>query len=490
MLNSEATKKKRERLRNVLLQKLIVKYGTHNKMIIGALVEQFLVEKDQIAPDDLARLEKEVVIALDAKKVKVTNSSSSKLAKAGAAAIGEIPNGGNYGESNGGGGPLSKSSSASLVPPPPGSEWSVIQAYQLLQGEEATKKEKETAHRKKKEFRAALDAHMAEAAKYKAEHSDVADQQYYAHIKQDIVNYHDEERAKFEKIHAKAKEQLAIQNEQIAEKRRMRAAELERQRNFEEGLLANARQKIQDEKDKMDRLRANAMANAERVNLENQQNEKIKAIQAEKDADEDRRLQEEYAAKLDKDDEDREQAFAKRMEKMEKFNSKFENDGAGNAIKEERLRVERQLIIDQQKKEAADQAAEDKKAMQKKLNLQRMLAENEKILERKAKEAEAIRMSDRNYANAALADVEKYKQEERSKVDKKKAKYAVYRTVLDDQMKNKRPQADPASAAFLGKEAELNQSLYDKAIHDNRVLRRIKDPQPAAQAGPRVVTHK
>ena len=43
-MNSEAAKKKSERLRNVLLQKLIVKYGSHNKMIIGALVEQFLVE--------------------------------------------------------------------------------------------------------------------------------------------------------------------------------------------------------------------------------------------------------------------------------------------------------------------------------------------------------------------------------------------------------------------------------------------------------------
>lgn len=492
-MNSEAAKKKSERLRNVLLQKLIVKYGSHNKVIIGALVEQFLVEKDQIGPDDLARLEKEVVIALDAKKVKVTNSSSSKLAKAGAAAIGENIEGGNNGSNMVGGGnngtQSNASSTSNLAPPPPGSEWSVIQAYQLLQGEEEAKKEKEIEMKKKRDFRAALDSHIAETAKFKAEHTDAADQQYFAHIKQDIANYHEEERVKFEKIHAKAKEQLRIQNEQIAEKSRIRAAELERQRQFEEELLANARQKIKDEKDKMDRLRAQAMANAKRVTLENNENERLRAIQAEKDADEDMRLQREYAAKLDKEDEDRAQAFAKRMEKMAKFNEKFENEGAGNAIKQEQLRVERQLLLDQQRKEAADKAAEDKKAMQKKLNLQRMLAENEKILERKAKEAEAIRVADRNYANAALADVEKYKQEERAKVDKTKAKYVVYRKVLDDQMKSRKPQADPTSAAFLGKEAELNQSLYDKAIHDTRVLKRIKDPKPQ-QSGPKVVTHK
>lgn len=496
ILNSEATKKKSERLRNVLLQKLVVKYGTHNKMIIGALVDQFLVEKDQIGPDDLARLEKEVVVALDAKKVKVSNSSSSKLAKAGAAAMGD-----GIGMRNGQPGTLSggnaaaqsnTNSSSNLDPPPPGSEWSVIQAYQLLQGEEMTKKEKELELKKKRDFRAALDQHMAEAAQYKAQHSDVADQKYFAHIKQDIVNYHEEERVKFEKIHAKAKEQLRFQNEQIAEKARIRATELERQRQFEEQLLADARQKIQDEKDKMDRLREAAMSNAERVNLENQANERLRAIQAEKDADEDRRLQAEYAAKLDKDDEDREQAFAKRMEKMAKFNEKFENEGAGNAIKQEQQRVERQLLKDQQAKEAADKAAEDKKAFDKRIRLQRMLAENEKILERKAKEAEAIRVSDKNYAEAALKDVEKYKKEERDKVDKVKAHYKSYRKVLDDQMKSKVPQADPTSAAFMGKEAELNQSLYDKAMKEPRVLKKIKEPQGPIKGVQqvKVVTHK
>ena len=494
ILNTEAAKKKRERLRNVLLQKLVVKYGTHNKMVISALVDQFLVEKDQIAPDDLARLEKEVVVALDARKVKVSNSSSSKLAKAGAAAVGE---GNIHLENNSDDGNLvlakngtesNTRSTSSLAPPPPGSEWSVIQAYQLLQGEDAARKEREIEIQKKRDFRAALDKHVADAAKFKAEHSDVADAKYYAHIKQDIANYHEEERIKFEKIHAKAKEQLRIQNEQIAEKRRAKAAELDRQRLYEEQLLADARQKILEEKDKLSRMREQAISNAAKVNRENEENQRLKAIQAERDADEDRRLQAEYAAKLDKEDEERAQAFNKRMEKMAKFNEKFENEGAGNAIRQEQIRVERQLILDQQRKEAADQAAEEKKALQKKVNLQRMLAENDKILQRKAKEAEALRISDKHFAEAALADVEKYKQEQKARVEQVKAKHKVYRKVLDDQMKTRKPQADPASAAFLGREAELNQSLFDKAIHEPRVLKRLKDPVGVQQV--KVVTHK
>jgi hypothetical protein len=498
MLSQEDSKKKRERLRNVLMQKLMVKYGQHNKMMIGALVEQFLIERDQIGPDDLARLEKEVVIALDARKVKI-NKSESKLAQAGSAAVGGGVNNDNAGSSssssNAGPGSLSRgnsneNSASELVPPPPGSEWSVIQAYQLLMGEEATANEKRIERKKKEDFRAALDSHIADSAKYKAQHEDAADQQYFKHIRQDIKNYHEEERKKFEKIHEKARLQLAAQNEQIAEKSRRRAAELERQREFEEELLADARRKIQEEKNKMDGLREVAMANAARVNAENEENQRLRAIEMEKNVAEDMRLQAEYAAKLDREELEREQAFAKRMEKMAAFNEKFENEGAGNAIRQEQLRVERQLLADQAKKEAADKAAEDKKAYDKRVRLQRMLAENEKILERKAREAEDLRIKDKNYADAAMADVAKFKQEERAKIDRKNNNYSKYRLVLDAQMKSRKPQADPNSAEFLGREAELNKSLYEKAVHDPKVLKKYREVQTKGVQQVKVVVHK
>ena len=50
ILNAEASKKKSERLKNVLTQKLFSKYGKGNKVMITALVDQFLIEKGQIGP--------------------------------------------------------------------------------------------------------------------------------------------------------------------------------------------------------------------------------------------------------------------------------------------------------------------------------------------------------------------------------------------------------------------------------------------------------
>ena len=178
------------------------------------------------------------------------------------------------------------------------------------------------ARKKKLEFRAALDKHMEEARIYKQQHTDVAEKEYYAHVKQDIQNFHAEEKAKLDKIHEKAKTQLRIQNEQIADKARRRATELQHEREVEEQMLADARQKIVDEKNKMDALRKRAKENQEQVNRENEENERIREIARLKDAEEDRRLQAEYSAKLDAEDEAREMAFAKRMEKMAAFSQK------------------------------------------------------------------------------------------------------------------------------------------------------------------------
>jgi|TARA_A100001015_G_scaffold321490_1_gene452519 hypothetical protein len=492
-LNVEASKKKSERLKNVLLQKLLSKYGKGNKMIITALVDQFLIEKGQIGPDDLAQLEKEVVMALEAKKVAISGSSSNKLAAAGATVMGNGNSDPNNADMSGAVDDAGRNAPyKSSAPPASGSEWSVIQAYQILQGEEKEKEEKQIAMRKKADFRAALDKHMEEARIYKQQHTDAADQEYFAHVKQDIQNFHSEEKSKLEKIHEKAKVQLRIQNEQIAEKARMRAIELHHEREVEEQMLADARQKIEDEKNKMNRLRERAKENQERVNRENEENQRLRDIARQRDAEEDKRLQAEYAAKLDAEDAARESAFAKRMEKMAAFSQKSAEEGAGFKAKQQELETERILLKNQAEKEARDKAAEERKAREKKMRLQRMLAENEKILTRKAREAEEARAKDLNYANAAIADVEKYKREEQAKVDKVKANYAVYRKVLDEQMKTRAPAADPTSAAFIGREAQLNGSLYQRAIQDPAVLKRIepKAPKEKVNAGPRIATHK
>ena len=152
------------------------------------------------------------------------------------------------------------------------------------------------------------------------------------------------------------------------------------------------------------------------------------------------------------------------MEKMQKAGEKYSTDGAGKAIKEEQLRVEQLLIKEQLKHESDEKAKEDKKAADKKVRLQKMLSENDKLVARKKAEEEKIRLNDIDFANAALADVAVFKKEGTDKKVKLHKHHIAYRKVLDDQMKNKPAQADPTSAAFIGREKEMNNTLFKKAL--------------------------
>lgn len=487
--NLEDVKKKRERLCNVLTQKLCVKYGPQNKSVISALVDQFVAEKVQIAPDDLAKLEKEVVLA-----VKSKNDYPSKAAEVHSEAKKqqfEAQQGAEQQAASKSNNEQSLSYSASdLTPPPPGSEWKVIQAYQILMAEEKAKEEQAVARNKKIQFKKDLDSHIANAKLLKEKTADKSDAKYFELIKQDIANYHEEERTKSELIQKKHHNELLIQKQQIVEKKARHEAEMKELRKMEEEMLAEAQQKIQDEANKVAANRRRAKEQQAIVDRDNEANQKIKDAQAQRDAEEDQRLMREYAAKLDKDDYDRANAFAERMAKMEAFNAKFEKDGAGKAIKEEKIKMEQLLLKEQAKHEAELTAKEEKKVRDKKMRLQRMMTENEKLVARRKAEEEKVRLKDVDYANAALADVEKFKKSEMEKKVKAHNYHLQYRKVLDDQMKNKPAQADPTSAAFLGREREINGSLFNKAAHDKNVLKKLNSPVKGKVTQVRVVSHK
>jgi hypothetical protein len=470
----------------VLIQKLIVKYGQAHEVIITALVDQFVEEKAQIAPEDLAKLEKEVVLAVKTKQMKrrgespppstgpaQSSTSSGQVASIQAA---------------------SKTTASAdpdlLKAPEPGSEWKVIAAYQELQSEAKNRAEKELERKKKTDFRKALDDHISNASEYKKKHSDSAEAAYNEHIKRDIAKFHEEERVKREKLHDKAQKQLAIQKQQIEDAKKRHVKEMEIMSKFEQGMLAEAQYKIQLEADKVSAKRAHAKAQQAIVDEDNAKNQVIRDAQLKKIAEEDARMMAEYAAKLDKDDFDRANAFNERMKKMEAFNEKFENDGAGKAMKEERIKMERLLLKEQAEAEERAVKKEHDKAMAKRNRLQRMMHENELLVNAKLEKKEKMRVEDHNYAERALDDVAKFKREEQAKKDALHRKHEVYRKVLDSQMKNKAPQADPTSAAFIGREAMINRSLYNKAVHDPKVLMKINSPDKPQQTGPRIATHK
>lgn len=433
--------------------------------MISALVEEFLVEKDQITGEDLGRLEKEVMTALKAKRRHYTPSSAIQYSNddsASSKAAEEAP--------------VTKpgsSSSSSLVPPPPGSEWSVIAAYQELMQEEKAKEEQLAARLKKLKFKQSLDDHIAKAKVLRAQTEDKSDMEYSAHVNRDVKVFYEQEKIKKDAIHKKHHDELMQRKQQILDK--MEAAKQAKLQQLEGEYrdLALAAEKIEQEKEKQRDIRRRAMDNQAIVDKDNKENERLRELKRIADAKEDERLMKEYAAKMDAEEEARASAFKKRMDEMAKFAEKFENEGAGKSAKEERIKMEQLLLLEQQRKEESDAAKEAKKQSDRRARLQLQMEENTRLLERKKAKEDQLKREDLDYQAYVLRDVDKFKKLEEQKKVVRKIQTSKYRVILDEQAKNKVIDADPKSAAFVGREGDINRGLLEKAIHDPKVLQRI-----------------
>jgi len=455
----------------------MVKYGAGNESLITALADQFVEEKAQIIPEDLARLEKEVVLALRNRRARAPEGSGAAPEPAPHVSVAATS-------------ATSAAAEVSLAPPPPGSEWIVIAAWQELQNEAKATEEKRLARQKKIDFKNALDAHVADSRRFASDVIARKDAEYQANMLKDVAKYHEEEHQKKLRLHQRGQEQLQIQKRQIVDaKQRAETLKIE-QSKLEQDMLAEAQAKIQAETEKQARIRAFAREQQAIVDQDNEANELIKQAQAKRDADDTIRLQQEYAAKLDKDDWVRTNAHAERMKKMEAAFQKSETDGAGKAAREETIKIERLLLKEQAEAEKQAIQKEAAKALAKKQRLQKMMTENDKLVESKLKAKENVRVTDAEFARKALEDVERFKREEMAKKEAAHARHLGYRGVLDQQMKNKPTQADPTSAAFLGREAAINRSLYDNAVHNPQVLKKLNSPDRPKQSGPRIATHK
>lgn len=180
-------------------------------------MEEFLADKEKITGEDLGRLEREVIVALKAKRVNVTpNQSLERMAEGDKAA---------------GGGMVQQqkqqqqqqqqqrpASGSSLVPPPPGSEWSVIAAYQELLSEEKAKQDELTARMKKINFRQSLDEHIQKAKVLRAQTEDRSDKEYSEHVNKDVIVFHEQEKLKRAAVHEKHHAELMQRKQQIIDK--------------------------------------------------------------------------------------------------------------------------------------------------------------------------------------------------------------------------------------------------------------------------------
>eukprot|EP00600_Ochromonadales_sp_CCMP1393_P000761 CAMPEP_0174982560 /NCGR_PEP_ID=MMETSP0004_2-20121128/16582_1 /TAXON_ID=420556 /ORGANISM="Ochromonas sp., Strain CCMP1393" /LENGTH=544 /DNA_ID=CAMNT_0016234567 /DNA_START=27 /DNA_END=1661 /DNA_ORIENTATION=- len=444
ILDNEKTKEERGRLGCILIDRLVRKFGSKHSGLITFFVEEFLTSRAEIGKDDISGLEREIASTLQMKNNSRPNSTAppnpevSEGAEGSSSAKAQIPAASMAASAPGSGSAGGVDAApSSLSRPPSGAEWQLLNSYEIVLAEEKAQKEKEAARAKKLNFRKSLDDHLNIAARHKNSENN-EDSDYVQRIVEDISKYNNEEKTKFERIHQKNLEEARLRQVQIQEKQKR--ANREREEALENDRINQEMnmQKMKEETERTARIRKEKLDNMERIKAENRENERLRQLQKEKDAEEDQALMRAYAAKLDREAIERDNAFQKRMENSALHGQKFATEGAGKAIKEAAIRTEQLLLKEQQRKEAADTEKERKKEEDRRLRTKMQLMENgSQIEKRRMEEIEQVK-ADLIFKEKARLAAEEMKRQEEEKREAYHKKQAQYRAMLDKQVQEGR----------------------------------------------------
>jgi hypothetical protein len=203
--------------------------------------------------------------------------------------------------------------------------------YNTHLAEERERREREKSRNDKVQFKKYLDEHI-EQSKLERVNSKLEDMKFGENIKRDIEKYHEEEQMKLATMKKRYQDELELQKQQIIDHQNRLQAEREAQRLVEEKNLQFAKDMLARENSELLKAKKREQELRARMVRENEENNRLHELQKLKDAEEDRRLMQEYAAKLDRELAAREGAFQKRMQEMASLGNKFETEGAGKVI--------------------------------------------------------------------------------------------------------------------------------------------------------------
>jgi len=469
ILETEKTKEEKGKLGCILIDRLIKKFTSKHSGLITFFVEEFLSSHESIDNEDIEKLEREISNTLDLKKPPSSPTTNTTMmmmtleAPAGSA-VAAAPRVTYSTQTE------AASTEAAPVPaepsrPPSGAEWQIINAYQMLMSEQKDREEKEHLRLKKLTFKKSLDDHIKE------KHTYVEDKAEYAtRILSDIERYNLEEKMKFDRIRKKNSDESQLRQLQVLEKQR-KIAEEKAQALMADKMRNEATLKLmQDEQDRLSRLRKEKVEAQAKIQAENAENERLKELKKLKDAEEDQAMMKLYAEKLDREAVDRENAFKNRMMKDSKRGEKYES-GTSKLLREEQLRSEQLLLKEQQLKEERELANQLKKETDQKKRTQLQLMYNERMIERKRQETEQSRLEDVAFKERAVREAAAFRKAEEDKYTDTKKKQEQYRETLSRQVAEhdqteKRKAMDPI-------EKQINMPILKEVLEDKEMLSRV-----------------
>jgi len=483
--------KKREEIRSnkakliqIINQKLTNKFKDVPKADIKKLVEIFVTKKSQINATDLSELEQQVRELVAARQ---------KLPKERESNLPDVSSAPEQDDLSGGGNVLNQNLSGRRSAPctcegcnrglscqllPKGHEWEAINLFQSYQAAQLEKKKQEMSKKKQLEIRAALDKQVKEAEeRKKAQKND--DQEYLQYVHKDLKKFNDENAAKLEKQNAQFLREKIYWEKQMAEEKAARQKEKDQLLREEQEESKRLRDKMLEEKRKL-QIKKDREAQINMLILqENAKNKVLHLERSAKEKEEDNRIMQEYADRLDKEEKRRQDAFAARMANLERIVQMADDGPVGKGRREEELREE-QLLLKQQlaREEAEEQRRRDDLRKKAERDLQ-MAQHNKKQLEEQELAKRAEREKDQQHKELYKRLGKEYNDDVARAKLAEQEKQAQQRRLLLEQMESKRRGLEDMNAV----ERSINQDTLHDIRTDSTFQGRLQHRIRMARAG-------
>ena len=468
MREKEQVKQHRTRLREMLLQKLNSKYGTtgdRRNVIAGAV--DLVLEKAIISESDLETLETGIADQFRredreaAKKVLTTRHESPTAADTKKKKPDSSSEGG-------------KERFLPFLAKT--SEWRLLDAYQAIENEKHVKCELQKGKQRKQEFKKSLDQQVEakHLAKSSSEAAIVPDRTYAQRQAKLLAEWRVEAAKKKERESRKYKDEQKVREAQIAERKlrieKEKASALQREkddlelcRKATDRDRALALQRKQQERERLKKIQA-----------ETRRDRELRDLRKKKEGIEDKELMEAYKAKLEREEEARQNAFAQRMARLEQFaiKSGTETTGAGYQEAQNIRKMEQRILEEAKLKEQADEEREQRDKQNIRTKQRQIALENSRLLESKQRQLKAEHDLEKEYADRYVQESQDYLRNERDKLIKHRQDMLAHQQVLQAQILDAK--ARNTNVDMDSRERQLNQNLLNKITNNDDILTELQ----------------
>lgn len=473
--------RKREELKDVLMQKFMDKYKDQTESQAGDLereVSEF-VNTVPVTEKNLARLERRVGRKqgdedVDNRSVSAYSMASnmSRMSNRSRNSMKDKPREGKVSKGLGVHGSSELGSIAEFPQEHIAEEgWNILDQY----ASHLAERDAENFHTRKREQQLKMRSFLAqqmEERKCKAMER-MEEEKRYAHNQQmEMEEQCEKERQKQAELKDKVMRQAAERLEQLKYKEEMVAKNEEMRKLDEAKQLAKIKADIKEEQDRIMKQKESERAAQRALFAEQEMDSLRKQAEAEQKKEDDKRAMAEYNKKVEEEEKKRAKEIEEREARQKKLMDKMQNSVLAQ---QESKADEDANRAKQQRMEADKRAVELERNKQEKLRDMAMYTQKFLLQQMAEKKEKKMSASELKKVQAAIltADAEEYEKIEEARAQDRKAFYKHYVGELKGQMHEKERGAHAEAGGMSAIEMKMNRPLVDVAI---TALRDSKTP--------------